>query len=29
MSRWFTPPFVIPIALVLFAVLGWLIRTHG
>ncbi len=29
MSAWLTPPFVIPAALVLLALAGWLIRTHG
>ncbi|MCW2286691.1 hypothetical protein M2323_004475 [Rhodoblastus acidophilus] len=29
MSRWLTPPYVIPATLVLFVLLGWFMRTHG
>ncbi|MCW2318087.1 hypothetical protein M2322_003654 [Rhodoblastus acidophilus] len=29
MSRWLTPPFGIPTALVLFVLLSWMARTQG
>ncbi len=29
MSTWLTPPYVVPVVLVLLALLDWLVRTHG